>query len=48
MTNKVIIIGADTANPLTARTPGYGTMRLTGEGFYGEPQDRNSAIKLLR
>ena len=48
MTNKVIIIGADTANPLTARTPGYGTMRLTGEGFYGEPQDRNGAIKLLR
>lgn len=48
MTNKVIIIGADTANPLTARMPGYGTMRLTGEGFYGEPQDRNGAIKLLR
>lgn len=48
MTNKVIIIGADTANPLIARTPGYGTMRLTGEGFYGEPQDRNGAIKLLR
>ena len=48
MSNKVIVIGAGTTNPLTARTPGYGTMRLTGEGFYGEPQDRNSAIKLLR
>ena len=48
MSNKVIIIGADTINPLTARKPGYGTMRLTGEDFWGEPQDRDGAIALLR
>lgn len=48
MSNKVIIIGADTINPLTARTPGYGTMRLTGEDFWGEPRDRDGAIALLR
>lgn len=48
MSNKVIIIGADTTSPLTARTPGYGTMRLTGEDFWGEPRDRDEAIKLLR
>lgn len=48
MSNKVIIIGADTTNPLIARTPGYGTMRLTGEDFWGEPQDRDTAIALLR
>lgn len=48
MTNKVIIIGANTASPLSARTPGYGTMRLTGEGFWGEPHDRDGAIQLLR
>lgn len=48
MSNNVIIIGANTTAPLTARTPGYGTMRLTGEDFYGEPKDRNGAIKLLR
>jgi pyridoxine 4-dehydrogenase len=48
MSNQVIIIGADTAAPLTARTPGYGTMRLTGEGFYGEPEDRDNAVKVLR
>lgn len=35
-------------NPLTARRPGYGTMRLTGEEVWGEPQDRNGAIALLR
>lgn len=48
MSNKVIMIGANTANPLTARTPGYGTMRLTGEQVWGEPQDRDGAIALLR
>jgi len=48
MKNKEIIIGAGTASPLSARKPGYGTMRLTGEGFYGEPQDRDGAIALLR
>jgi pyridoxine 4-dehydrogenase len=48
MKNKTIIIGADTTNPLTVRKPGYGTMRLTGEDFFGEPKDRNGAIALLR
>jgi aryl-alcohol dehydrogenase-like predicted oxidoreductase len=48
MSYRVIIIGADTTNPLTARTPGYGTMRLTGEDFWGEPRDRDGAIALLR
>lgn len=48
MDNQTIIIGAGTASPLIVRKPGYGTMRLTGEGFYGEPKDRNSAIALLR
>ncbi|MBB3054484.1 aldo/keto reductase [Mucilaginibacter gotjawali] len=48
MRNEEIIIGADTTSPLAARRPGYGTMRLTGEGFYGEPQDRDGAIALLR
>ncbi|WP_210521252.1 aldo/keto reductase [Hymenobacter terricola] len=31
-----------------ARAPGYGTMRLTGEDFWGEPRDRPGAIALLR
>jgi pyridoxine 4-dehydrogenase len=47
MSNR-IIIGANTPSPLTARTPGYGTMRLTGEDFWGEPRDREGAIRLLR
>ncbi|PLK73134.1 oxidoreductase [Rhizobium sp. TH135] len=27
---------------------GYGTMRLTGPGFYGEPEDRDEAIRVLK
>lgn len=48
MSSNAVIIGADTARPLTARAPGYGTMRLTGEEFWGEPRDRAGAIALLR
>ncbi|RKR84646.1 aryl-alcohol dehydrogenase-like predicted oxidoreductase [Mucilaginibacter gracilis] len=48
MSNKEIMIGAGTSSPLIARKPGYGTMRLTGEGFYGEPRNREGAIALLR
>jgi pyridoxine 4-dehydrogenase len=48
MPNNTITFGADTTSPLTARTPGYGTMRLTGEQFWGEPHDRPGAIALLR
>jgi pyridoxine 4-dehydrogenase len=48
MSDKVLVIGAGTTKPLIARKPGYGTMRLTGEDFWGEPRDRNGAIALLR
>lgn len=48
MNKEVIIIGADTRSPLTARRPGYGTMRLTGEDFWGEPRDRDGAIAILK
>ncbi|SFE34640.1 Predicted oxidoreductase [Chitinophaga sp. CF118] len=48
MSNRIITIGAGTASPLTARTPGYGTMRLTGNEVWGEPRDRDGAIALLR
>ncbi|MET4107694.1 aldo/keto reductase [Hymenobacter sp. UYP22] len=48
MSHHTVLIGASTAAPLTARTPGYGTMRLTGAEFWGEPLDRPGAIALLR
>ena len=45
---RELVIGAHTNNPLTVRKPGYGTMRLTGEGIWGEPRDRRGALRLLR
>lgn len=47
-TKSSVTIGANSAHPLIARRPGYGTMRLTGEGFYGEPANRPEALKVLK
>jgi pyridoxine 4-dehydrogenase len=33
---------------LTVRRLGFGTMRLTGEGIWGPPDDRDEAIRVLR
>jgi aryl-alcohol dehydrogenase-like predicted oxidoreductase len=33
---------------LTVRRLGFGTMRLTGEGIWGEPDDREEALRVLR
>jgi pyridoxine 4-dehydrogenase len=39
-----ITIGGD----LTVRRLGFGAMRITGEGIWGEPKDRTGAVKLMR
>ena len=33
---------------LSVRRLGFGAMRFTGEGIWGEPRDRNEAIRVLR
>ena len=33
---------------MTVRRLGYGAMRITGEGIWGEPEDRDGAIAVLR
>jgi pyridoxine 4-dehydrogenase len=38
------VIGGD----LTVNRLGYGAMRITGDGIWGEPRDRESAKKVLR
>ena len=49
MNNKpTITIAPNAKNPLTVNRLGYGTMRLTGEGIYGEPADRPGALELLK
>jgi len=33
---------------LTVNRLGYGAMRITGDGIWGEPKDRNEALRVLR
>src|ERR1700744_5554252 len=45
---KTITIAAGSKSPLVVNRLGYGTMRLTGEGIYGEPPNRPEALQILR
>ncbi len=45
---KTITIGAHTAHPLTIKRLGYGTMRLPGAEVWGEPENRDEALKILK
>src|ERR1700712_4418867 len=45
---KTITIAGKSSHPLTVNRLGYGTMRLTGEGIYGEPPRRDEALEILR
>ena len=46
-TQEITIAGAS-KNPLKVKRFGYGTMRLTGEGIWGEPADRENAKRVLQ
>jgi len=48
MTEKEIIIAGKSKNPLKVKRFGYGTMRLTGEGIWGEPVNRMEALQILK
>jgi aryl-alcohol dehydrogenase-like predicted oxidoreductase len=50
MTANTSIAGAGTfaAGDLTVHRLGFGAMRLTGRGIWGEPTDRNECIRVLR
>ncbi len=43
-----IVIAAKSPKPLTVNRLGYGTMRLTGAGIWGEPANRLEAIQILK
>lgn len=47
-TPQTIKIAGKSSHPLTVNRLGYGTMRLTGEGIYGEPPGRDEALEILR
>ena len=48
MNTQEIIIAGGSKNPLKVNRFGYGTMRLTGEGIYGEPKNRPEALQILK
>ncbi len=41
---KTITIAPNSSQPLTVNRLGYGVMRLTGPGNWGEPADRPQAL----
>lgn len=43
-----LTIAPHSAQPLTVNPLGYGTMRLTGPGIWGEPADRPQALEILK
>jgi len=48
MNTQEITIAAESKNPLIVKRFGYGTMRLTGEGIWGEPANRTEALQILK
>jgi len=48
MNTQEIIIAGESKNPLKVKRFGYGTMRLTGEGIWGEPKNRPEALSILK
>jgi pyridoxine 4-dehydrogenase len=45
---KEIIIAGSSKNPLKVKRFGYGTMRLTGQAIWGEPENRPEALQILK
>ncbi len=48
MSTQEIIIAGGSKNPLKVKRFGYGTMRLTGEGIWGQPRNRPEALQILK
>ncbi|MEO6843871.1 MAG: aldo/keto reductase, partial [Ginsengibacter sp.] len=48
MITPEITIAGESNHPLTVKRFGYGTMRLTGPGIWGEPVNRPEALQILK
>ncbi|HEY5391747.1 MAG TPA: aldo/keto reductase [Hanamia sp.] len=48
MITQEITIAENSNHPLTVKRFGYGTMRLTGSGIWGEPANRPEALQILK
>ena len=47
-TGKQAATTLDVGGDLTVRRLGFGAMRITGRGIWGEPSDRDEALATLR
>lgn len=48
LTSGTFTLGANGSDPLTVRRLGFGAMRITGHGIWGDPPDHDTAIAVLR
>ena len=48
LSSGTFTIAAGGSDPLTVRRLGFGAMRITGPGIWGDPADRDTAIAVLR
>jgi aryl-alcohol dehydrogenase-like predicted oxidoreductase len=48
LSSGTFTLGANGSDPLTVRRLGFGAMRITGDGIWGDPPDHDTAIAVLR
>lgn len=48
LSSGTFTLGANGSDPLTVRRLGFGAMRITGDGIWGDPADHDTAIAVLR
>ena len=48
LSSGTFTLGANGSDPLTIRRLGFGAMRITGAGIWGDPPDHDTAIAVLR
>lgn len=46
--SQLYTLAAASADPMTVRRLGFGAMRITGPGIWGDPADRGIAVEVLR
>ena len=48
LSSGTFTLGANGSDPLTVRRLGFGAMRITGDGIWGDPPSHDTAIAVLR
>jgi hypothetical protein len=48
LSSGTFTLGAAGTDPISIRRLGFGAMRITGQGIWGEPDDREEALRTLR